>query len=97
MFVELMEIVGRNDVLPLSCIVCRGLLCLEETAAMGTSTASESAEFATSLAVSAATSAFCVAKARSYQEVHQPLVQVTWRKLTTFMFFLMGLLIQLSF
>ena len=67
-----MEIVGRNDVLPLSCIVCRGLLYLEETAAMGTSTASESVEIATSLAVSAATSAFSVAEARS-QEVHQPL------------------------
>ena len=50
------EIIERDFGLPLSCIVCFALLCLEETAA----TAAESAEIAISLTVSAATSAFCV-------------------------------------
>ena len=44
--------------LPLSCIVCCALVCLEATAATGVATATESAEMATSLTVSAATSAF---------------------------------------
>jgi len=50
------EVIERDLDLPLSCIVCFVLLCLEETAA----TAAESAEIAISLTVSAATSAFCV-------------------------------------
>ena len=50
------EVIKRDLDLPLSCIVCFVLLCLEETAA----TAAESAEIAISLTVSAATSAFCV-------------------------------------
>ena len=47
-------------VLSFCCIVVCGLLGLEEMAATGIATASESAEVATSLSVSAAASAFCV-------------------------------------
>ena len=46
--------------LPLSCIVCCALLCLEETAATGVATATESAEIVTSSTVSAAMPAFSV-------------------------------------
>ena len=54
------EIIERDFGLPLSCIVCFALLCLEETATMGVATAAESAEIAISLTVSAAMSAFSV-------------------------------------
>ena len=50
------EVIERDLDLPLSCIVCFVLLCLEETAA----SAAESAEIAISLTVSAAMSAFSV-------------------------------------
>ena len=46
----------RDFGLPLSCIVCFALLCLEETATTGVATAAESAEIAISLTVSAAAS-----------------------------------------
>ena len=51
---ELVEMVGRDAVLPLSCTVCCGLLFLEKMAATGIKTASKLADFETSLAVSAA-------------------------------------------
>ena len=51
------EVIERDLDLPLSCIVCFVLLCLEETAATGAATAAGSAEIAISLTVSAA---FCV-------------------------------------
>ena len=54
------EVIERDLDLPLSCIVCFVLLCLEETAATGVATAAESAEIAISLTVSAALSAFGV-------------------------------------
>ena len=54
------EIIERDLGLPLSCIVCFALLCLEETATTGVATAAESAEIAISLTVSAALSAFGV-------------------------------------
>ena len=54
------EIIERDFGLPLSCIVCFALLCLEETATTGVATAAESAEIAISLTVSAAMSAFSV-------------------------------------
>ena len=54
------EVIESDLDLPLSCIVCFVLLCLEETAAMGVATAAESAEIAISLTVSAALSAFGV-------------------------------------
>ena len=50
------EIIERDLGLPLSCIVCFALLCLEETATTGVATAAESAEIAISLTVSAAAS-----------------------------------------
>ena len=52
--VELLDIFWRDAVLSLCCIVVCGLLGLEEMAATGIATASESAEVATSLSVSAA-------------------------------------------
>ena len=66
LLVKLLEgkIIVRDVALPLSCIVCFVLLCLEETVATGTATAAESADIATSLPVSAATSAFSVPEAR---------------------------------
>ena len=51
------EVIERDLDLPLSCIVCFVLLCLEETAATAAESAATSA---ISLTVSAATSAFCV-------------------------------------
>ena len=54
------EIIERDFGLPLSCIVCFALLCLEETAATGVATATESAEIVTSSTVSAAMPAFSV-------------------------------------
>ena len=54
------EVIERDLDLPLSCIVCFALLCLEETATTGVATAAESAEIAISLTVSAAMSAFSV-------------------------------------
>jgi len=53
------EVIESDLDLPLSCIVCFVLLCLEETAAT-VATAAESAEIAISLTVSAALSAFGV-------------------------------------
>ena len=54
------EVIESDLDLPLSCIVCFVLLCLEETAATGVATAAESAEIAISLTVLAAMSAFSV-------------------------------------
>ena len=47
------EVIESDLDLPLSCIVCFVLLCLEETAATGVATAAESAEISISLTVSA--------------------------------------------
>ena len=57
------KIIERDVDLPLCCNVCCALLCLEEIAAMGVATATESAEITTSLTMSAAMLAFSVPEA----------------------------------
>ena len=70
------EIIERDLDLPLSCIVCFALLCLEETAATGVATAAGSAEMAISLTVSVAASVFSLPEA-SFGDVSTALMGAT--------------------